>query len=82
MTAKEKGGQDVLATPAWLMGRFGPWGKTEPGELKLADNTITFTSHDRGLLLQTSVAAMRIRFPRLHCDMGMKLGDYSQAAKK
>jgi hypothetical protein len=38
-----------LATPACLIGRLGPWGKFESGELRLEGGRIAFTSQERGV---------------------------------
>ncbi len=39
---------EVLATPACLLGLLGPWGRFQPGELRLADGLVTFTPDHRG----------------------------------
>jgi hypothetical protein len=64
---------DALATPACLIGRLGPWGKFEPGELRLEDGRIAFTSQERGLVFQATVQEVRASFPKLYFGVAAKL---------
>jgi hypothetical protein len=57
---------DALATPACLIGRLGPWGKFEPGELRLEGGQVAFTSQERGLVFQAPVQEVRASFPKLY----------------
>lgn len=64
---------DELATSACLIGRLGPWGKFEPGELRLEGGLVAFTSKDRGLVFQAPVQEIRASFPKLYLGAGAKL---------
>jgi hypothetical protein len=63
----------ALATPACLMGRLGPWGKFEPGELRLEDGRIAFTSQERGLVFQAPAQEVRASFPKMYFGVAAKL---------
>jgi hypothetical protein len=64
---------DALATPACLIGRLGPWGKFEPGELRLEGGQVAFTSPERGLVFQAPVQEVRAWFPKLYLGVAVKL---------
>jgi hypothetical protein len=64
---------DVLATPACLIGRLGPWGKFEPGELRLEGGLVAFRSQERGLVFQAPLQEVRASFPKLYLGAGAKL---------
>jgi hypothetical protein len=72
-TLGRSGMGDALATPACLIGRLGPWGKFEPGELRLEDGRITFTSQERGLVFQAPVQEVRASFPKMYFGVTAKL---------
>ena len=47
--------------------------KSEPGELRLEDGLITFTSKDRGLVFRAPLEKVRASFPKLYFGIGAKL---------
>jgi hypothetical protein len=62
-----------LATPACLIGRLGPWGKFEPGELRLEGGLVVFTSQERGLVFNAPVQEVRASFPKMYFGVAAKL---------
>ena len=63
----------VLATPVCLMGHLGPWGKFEPGELRLEGGLVAFTWEDRGLVFRAPLQEVRASFPRMYFGAGAKM---------
>lgn len=63
-----------LATPACLLGRLGPLGKFERGELCLKADLVAFTSDDRGLVFEAPRVEVHASFPRRYFGLGAKLG--------
>lgn len=55
------------------LGRFGPWGKADPGELSLSGGVLRFRSDARGLLFEASIAEVRFRIPKRYFGIGLKL---------
>jgi hypothetical protein len=62
-----------LITPACLLGRLGPWGKFDPGELSLSEGIVAFTSSAHGLVFRAPLQEVRARFPKLYFGIGIKL---------
>ncbi len=74
-----------LATPACLLGVLGPWGRAQPGELRLAGGMVAFTPYqaddaqagrpgsDRTSLFSVPTSEVRARFPRLYFGLGLQL---------
>jgi hypothetical protein len=58
-----------------LLGRLGPWGSFERGELTLAKGVVTFTREGSGPdpLFSAPVEKVRVRFPRLYFGLGLQL---------
>jgi hypothetical protein len=64
-----------LRSAASLLGRLGPWGSFERGELTLAKGVVTFTREGSGPdpLFSAPVEKVRVRFPRLYFGLGLQL---------
>jgi hypothetical protein len=62
-----------LASLACLLGRLGPWGKSDPGELTLSEGIVAFRSEAQGSVFRASADEVRVRFPRLYFGLGIKL---------
>jgi hypothetical protein len=62
-----------LATPACLVGRLGPWGSFDTGELSLSEGMVAFTSDAHGLVFRAPLEEARARFLRLYFGIGLKL---------
>jgi len=62
-----------LATPACLVGRLGPWGKFDPGELSLSEGSVAFRSDAHGVVFRAPLEEVRARFPKLYFGIGVKL---------
>jgi hypothetical protein len=65
---------EVLSTPACLLGVLGPWGRVRNGELTLSEGVLTFTRPGaREPLFRVPVDEVRARMPRLYFGLGLKL---------
>jgi hypothetical protein len=62
-----------LVTPACLLGRLGPWGRFDSGELSLSEGIVAFSFDDHGLVFRAPVEEVRVRFPKLYFGTGIKL---------
>ena len=62
-----------LTTPACLIGRLGPWGKFESGELRLEGGRVAFTSQERGVVFQAPVQEVRASLPKMYFGVAAKL---------
>jgi hypothetical protein len=65
-----------LSTPTCLLGRFGPLGSFESGELTLANGVVTFTSRERaeqGHVFSAPFDTVKARFPKLYSGLGLQL---------
>jgi hypothetical protein len=55
------------------LGRFGPWGKADSGELSLSGGVLRFRSDARGLLFEAPMTKVRFRVPRRYFGIGLTL---------
>jgi hypothetical protein len=63
----------AMRSRACRLGRLGPWGRADCGELSLGSGVLTFTSDDRGLHFQAPVTSVRIRIPKRYFGIGLNL---------
>ncbi|MGE5827369.1 MAG: hypothetical protein ACM30G_03270 [Micromonosporaceae bacterium] len=69
---------EELSTSVSRLGRLGPWGPVELGELALANGVVTFTSGGGGkepgrLVFSVPADQITARFPRLYFGLGVQL---------
>jgi hypothetical protein len=63
----------VMRSRVSRLGRFGPWGRADPGELSLDGQVVRFQSDARGLLFEAPVSGVRLRVPKRYFRIGLTL---------